>query len=325
MSVRNGSKYIAECIRSIQDQSYDNWELCVCDDASTDDTLSLLNEHAADDKRISVFENQSPDLIRALELAYSQSTGTFVTRMDADDLMPPKKLELLHFELSTQVNAAIATAKVRYFSDDGLLGAGYLKYERWINSLMDNNDHYEHIYQECVIPSPCWMMRRSDFDKCGAFSAQFYPEDYDLVFRCYRQQFNIVSSSEILHLWRDHSSRYSRNADHYQENDFLHLKWYYFRLLDFDEKRPLVVWGAGKKGKKLMRIINDPSVNWVCGNSNKVGHNIYGVLVKDESHLQTLCNPQIIVCLSSPLELQALKETLENSGLSINKDYYSFF
>jgi len=51
--------------------------------------------------------------------------------------------------------------------------------------LTAKGNNFQEIYKECVIPSPCWMIYRTDMDKCQAFLPNRYPEDYDLCFRFY--------------------------------------------------------------------------------------------------------------------------------------------
>ena len=58
MPAFNCEKYITRAITSIQNQTYLRWELLVCDDASSDGTLSIIRRFAMDDPRIQVHENR---------------------------------------------------------------------------------------------------------------------------------------------------------------------------------------------------------------------------------------------------------------------------
>ena len=64
--------------------------------------------------------------------------------------------------------------------------AEFFKYEKWINGLTLTGNNYTEIYKECVIPSPCWLIHRNDFENCDGFEPNIYPEDYDLTFRFYK-------------------------------------------------------------------------------------------------------------------------------------------
>ena len=58
----------------------------------------------------------------------------------------------------------------------------------------------------------------------------------------------------ILHYWRDRSNRISRTWAEYKDNRFYELKVKYFNQLDRDTSRELVIWGAGKNGKDLVKL-----------------------------------------------------------------------
>ena len=68
------------------------------------------------------------------------------------------------------------------------------------------------------------MVHREDFDKCGGFQSNIYPEDYDLAFRFYRKGLTPIKCDEVLHYWRDYANRTSRTHEHYSDNTFLDIK-----------------------------------------------------------------------------------------------------
>ena len=94
------------------------------------------------------------------------------------------------------------------------------------------------------------MVYKTDFDRCGGFTPNTYPEDYDLAFRFYKQGLKCIPSNEVLHHWRDYAVRTSRVDAHYAENSFLELKVNYFLELSHDKEKTIIIWGAGAKGKK---------------------------------------------------------------------------
>lgn len=308
MPVKNAGSYLKKCLQSIQFQSEANWELIAVNDGSTDSSFELLKSFAQEDERINVLHNSGSGIIDALRTAYSASIGQLITRMDADDRMAPEKLEVLSQNLVEHGKGHLATGLVEYFSESPL-GDGYRKYERWLNDLTRSGKNYEDIYKECVIPSPCWMVWREDLDRCGAFEPNTYPEDYDLCFRFYEQNRQVIPCNEVLHHWRDHASRTSRNDSNYADNRFLELKLNWFLKLDHNPQRPLVIWGAGTKGKWLAQqlVEKEIPISWICNNPKKIGHIIYGVEMMATSTLSNLENPQVIVTVANPQEQEELK------------------
>ncbi len=281
MPTKNAEKHIEACLDSIINQSYTNWELLIVNDHSTDSTRKIIEDFSKKDKRIFVFDNEGNGIIKALQLAYKNAKGNYITRMDSDDLMPFNKLALMYESIQKRPKSLV-TAYVKYISDHELK-AGYIYYQNWLNNLVDTNSHYKEIYKECVIPSPCWMLSRAVFEKCGAFNSDIYPEDYDLVFRFYKHKIPIVSLPKELHIWRDHQNRASRNDAHYSDNSFLDIKIKYFLELDYNQNKILVLWGAGKKAKDTARLLlkNKIEFLWACNNPNKINHCIYDVLMQD--------------------------------------------
>lgn len=325
MPVKNAEKHLTESIQSVLNQSITNWELIAANDHSNDSTPSILKYFSEIDKRIKVYTNEGSGIIQALRTAYKNSKGELIHRMDADDLMSKNKLEVLSSALSKGGKGSVATAKVSYFSD-GKLQDGYKKYANWLNKLCEENTHWSEIYKECVIASPNWLIHRSDLDECGAFLPNRYPEDYDLVFRLYENRLKVVSAKEVTHYWRDHEKRSSRNLEVYKDNDFFELKWHYFQRNEINSKRPLLIWGAGRKGKKLARLLNDLSIEyeWVSNNPKKHGKEIYEQIMQSFKVIIQKNNPQIIVAVGQLGAKAEIRRFLNTNQLIENKDFWFF-
>ena len=117
LPVRNAARFLTACIHSIENQSEKNWELIAIDDHSTDESLEILNSFMKKNpNQIHVFKNEGKGIIPALKLAYENSQGEFITRMDADDLMEKTKLETLKSLLEKNGRGFVATGLVKYFS-----------------------------------------------------------------------------------------------------------------------------------------------------------------------------------------------------------------
>lgn len=90
----NCGRFIAECIRSVQAQTYSNWEMLIVDDCSTDDTRTIVEKFVTEDKRIKYFcnkHNSGAALTR--NRALREACGRWVAFLDSDDLWLPEKLE----------------------------------------------------------------------------------------------------------------------------------------------------------------------------------------------------------------------------------------
>jgi len=326
LPVKNGRDFILRCISSFNDQVVDGCEteLVIVNDHSTDNTFSLV-EKQAEAGRVIVANNKGKGIIDALQTGYDLSSGNYISRMDADDVMPAKKLMRL-YEVLQKTNAHVATGKVKYFHlHEQRVGDGYRKYENWLNDIATNATYYNEIYKECVVASPNWLIRRRDFDRAGGFHGQ-YPEDYDLVFRWYAQNYIIQAVNEITHHWYDHETRVSRNDDHYKENNFFTLKLYWFFKVDFQKERGIVIYGAGNKGKFLAKRIQEETsdIVWCSNNPKKIGKSIYGIkLISDDEEIEKM-NRQIIVAIAVEEDKIKIKQRLVGAGLVEAKDFFFF-
>lgn len=96
MSNFNGSRYLEAAVTSVLSQSYRNLELIVVDDASEDDSLTILNRLRSGDKRLRLIardNNVGP--AGARNTALDAARGTWVAVVDADDLLHPRRIERL--------------------------------------------------------------------------------------------------------------------------------------------------------------------------------------------------------------------------------------
>ncbi|HLV39001.1 glycosyltransferase family 2 protein [Xanthomarina sp.] len=322
---KNTTEFLAECLESIQNQTYSHWELLIIDDGSTDKSYQLVTDFAEQDKRIKLFKNPGEGILPALQFALKKSTGTYITRMDSDDVMTSQKLEILLNNLLQHGKNHLATGLVSYFSEEGI-GDGYKSYEAWLNTLTQTGSNYSEIYKECVIPSPCWMVHKDDLLVCEAFNPKDYPEDYDLAFRFYKHHLKVIPCDHVLHLWRDYSSRTSRTHEHYAENYFLKIKLRYFLELDRDPSRPLVVWGAGFKGKSVAKSLIERQVDfiWICNNPKKIGKHIYNQELFGFNYLEELKQYQCIVAVANKTSQQSIRNFFKRHNKVAMTDYFFF-
>lgn len=325
MPVYNTANYLKECLDSIIRQTDENWELIAVDDFSTDQSYQILQEYATKDSRIKVLKNNQKGIIGALRVAFQYSSGQYITRMDSDDRMMPKKLEVLKDLLLKNGRGYVATGLVMYFADDELKN-GYKQYEAWLNDLTRSGTNFNAIYKECVIPSPCWMTHRADLISCGAFDHDDYPEDYDLCFRFYKNKLKVVGSSLTLHLWRDYPNRTSRTDERYSNQQYFDLKLKYFLDLDYDDSRPLIIWGAGRKGKELAKKLHQQKLPfyWLCNNRKKWGVEIYETKLQNFELLPHLWKPQVIVAVAAPDGKQEILQFMHENELRPGENYHFF-
>jgi glycosyltransferase involved in cell wall biosynthesis len=326
MAVKDTEPYLPACLDSIMTQTYVNWELIAVNDHSTDRTPEILANYAKKDTRIRVFNSEGQRLIPALQEGYKHVKGTLINRMDSDDKMPDYKLDIMVAEWLKHGKGTVIAGGTQHFVDEGEVGGGFLRYEEWLNDVARRHAHYEEIYKECVIPSHSWLIHKQDLDAAGAFNSEIYPEDYDLTFRFYKTKLKVAGLDSVLHYWRDRSNRISRTWEEYKDNRYFNLKVTNFYAIDRDLNRPLVLWGAGRNGKDMAKLLLDQedSFHWVCDNERKIGHNVYGIVLQHYDIVDTIKNPQIMIVVASPDGQNEIRNQLKVWDKKPVKDFWFF-
>lgn len=255
MPFKNAALWMAESLQTLRLQTYSRWELIAVDDGSTDESRTIVERFAEADDRVSVLTNRGIGIIPALQTGAARVKGAFLSRMDADDLMPPRKLEVL-LGAAIENPGALVTGRVKYFSDTEV-SAGYLNYEQWLNSCLLNNDFERFMYRECTVASPNWLLPVTVFHEIHVFEELRYPEDYHFILRLYAAGVPFAGVNEITHLWREHPDRTSRNSEHYEQRSFFNLKIDFWCDVERDSNRQTVIIGAGKKANYTVEVFKD--------------------------------------------------------------------
>lgn len=102
--VYNSEKYVGTCLKSLLEQTFDDFEAICINDGSTDSSLEILNTFKEKDARIKVFSKQNEGQGTARNFALEYAAGDFVLYLDSDDWLEKNALELLNKNLSSEVD-----------------------------------------------------------------------------------------------------------------------------------------------------------------------------------------------------------------------------
>ncbi|MEO8577411.1 MAG: glycosyltransferase family A protein [Gemmatimonadales bacterium] len=214
VTVYNREQYLDACLSSILSSSFQDFEVVVVDDGSTDRSVEIAERFARTDSRVRAFRNEKnlgdyPNRMRAAELA----RGTYIKYLDSDDLIYPHGLDVMVQAMSAKPNAVLALSHSRpeeaepypwelspaeawrkQFLGDGCMGCG---------------------------PSGA-IIRRAEFFEAGGFGAWGVLSDTDMWFRM-SARWPIVLLPPGLVWWRRHENQ-EFSKDHasrrYLENGF---------------------------------------------------------------------------------------------------------
>lgn len=188
-------QYLRECIESVMNQSYPNWELCLADDCSTDPAVrKVIKEYARKDKRIKyTFRKNNGHISRASNSALKLATGEWIGLLDHDDFLWPNAL----FEVAKLINEKPKTDFIYSdedkLSEDGLTHCDPFFKPGWSHDLLLSFNYITHFA----------VLKKSLVEKTGEFRAGYEgAQDYDLFLRATEQAKQIANVQTVLYSWR---------------------------------------------------------------------------------------------------------------------------
>ncbi len=217
ISVFNDEKFVEKSINSILQSDYDNFEVIVCNDCSTDKTKDILE--AIKDKRIKLFSNpKNCGLASSLNNCLQKATGKYIMRMDGDDeCLPHRMREQVDF-LENNPDIALCGGHVQIIDNN----------DQKIGVMKKNFDvTFKDIFKTSSFVHPSTMIRKSVLDEVGGYSVRKETrraEDFDLWCKIYQKGYKGVNLQKILIYYREDFSGYQKRKFKYRVDVFKLMK-----------------------------------------------------------------------------------------------------
>ncbi len=205
MASYNGAAYVEETVRSILDQTWRDLEMVVVDDGSEAPTLDILRRLAAADSRMRLVESAHQGQIGTLNLALASCRGTFVARIDHDDVAEPDRLARQLAYLETHPDVAAVGSELAFTDAAG----ARVKEKR--KDPMKRLRHAPLAFppKQVFLSGSTVMARRDLWQRAGGFRPEFKAaEDRDLCWRLAALG-AVVRLPEALIRYRVHDSNLS--------------------------------------------------------------------------------------------------------------------
>ncbi len=190
-------KYLTDCIRSVLNQTYKNWELCIADDSSTNEEVrSIIEEFAKKDDRIKYkFRDKNGGISAASNSSLELASGDFIGLLDHDDILLPNALFEVVLLLNEHREADFIYSDEDKFSKDGKNHSSHFFKPDWSPDLLFSSMYTGHFT----------VYRKEIVKKLGGFDSKFdFSQDYDLALRVSEITKNIFHIKKILYSWRAH-------------------------------------------------------------------------------------------------------------------------
>lgn len=191
--VYNGEKTIRETILSVLNQTYQNFEIVIINDGSTDSTLEVIS--SIPNPQIKVFSYPNTGVSASRNRGITLASGEYISFIDADDLWTPDKLEAQLKALQEHPQAAVAYSWTDWIDESGqvIYGGGHHQIA---------GEVYAHLFLGDFIEGGSnVLIRKSALDEVGVFDESInFSEDWELWLRlAARYQFEVVPRTQILY------------------------------------------------------------------------------------------------------------------------------
>lgn len=188
-------KYLEECISSVISQSYENWELCIVDDNSTDLTVrKIIKKYAKIDQRIKYnFNKSNENISKASNKAVKLANGEWLGFLDHDDYLWPNAL----YEIVKLINERPKTDFIYTdedkISEDGQNHCDPFFKPNWSPDTLRSFNYITHFT----------VLKKSLFNEVGGFTVGLEgSQDYDLILKATERAKSIAHIQKVLYSWR---------------------------------------------------------------------------------------------------------------------------
>lgn len=214
ITVYNKLPYLADCLTSLLNQTYTNWELILVDDASTDGSyefvLNWLNENEPLLRERGIYTIRLPrnsGYAAAITAGMYLSKGEFIAIQDADDLSHPERLAKQVRYLSQNPQIDLLGTNYEVFEDgkpERRMPVYWLKYGSQIGKVYAEGGH-------CICHGTV-MFRGKVFDQLGGHTRRIEgAEDYEFIAKVIKPGAkNVDNLREVLYYYRKHQKQRSR-------------------------------------------------------------------------------------------------------------------
>lgn len=215
MGIYNCAGTLPEAIDSILAQTYTDWELILCDDGSVDDTYAVAQRYRQrfPDKIILLKNERNMGLNYTLNRCLEYASGSFIARMDGDDISLPHRFEIELAALEAEPELAVVSCPMIYFDENGVFGQGSANCEYPRKEMLVHGPIHCH--------APC-MVRADAMRSVGGYSVErklLRVEDWHLWLKIYSSGGRGRNLSQQLYKMRDDRNAASRRRFRYRLNE----------------------------------------------------------------------------------------------------------
>lgn len=230
MGIYDCAPTLQEALDSLYAQTYQDFEIILCNDGSKDNTYELALENQKKHPNIVLLNNpHNMGLNQTLNNCLAVAQGEYIARMDGDDLCMPDRFETELRFLEEHPEYAIVSSPMEYFDENGTFGVGKG------HGVVTKKDF---LLGSPICHAPC-MVRKEAYDRVGGYTVAkelLRVEDYHLWFKMYAAGYKAYMLEKPYYRMRDDRNAKARRNWNGKKNQFrvkkmgfkmIGLPWYY--------------------------------------------------------------------------------------------------
>ena len=212
MGIYNCAGTLPQAVAAIQNQTYSNWELILCDDGSTDNTFEVAQHLAETDSRIILLRNaRNLGLNQTLNNCLAAATGCYIARMDGDDDCLPDRFEKQVALLETHPEFQITSSPMILFDETG----------EWGQTMLPEFPTPANVVEGTAISHAPVMLRKECMDAVGGYTVDkrmLRVEDVNLWIKLYAAGYRCCNIQQPLYRMRNDQNALNRRKYIYRVN-----------------------------------------------------------------------------------------------------------
>lgn len=204
----------ARAIDSVLNQTFQDFEFIICDDGSDSQFFHWLKRYCRKDARIRLLRNQkNRGLAAVLNRCLAYAAGTYIARMDADDVSKAERFEKQVMFLRQNGSYALAGCNVQLMDEDDRV---------WGERRLEQMPLKQSFLSTSPFVHPAVMIRRSVLEELHGYCELPWAlrvEDYELFMRLYARGYRGYNLQEVLFCYREGAQAYAKRRYRYRLNE----------------------------------------------------------------------------------------------------------
>lgn len=216
---RTPAEFLQQMIRSVQEQTYTNWELCIANASPGDENMKKILDKASEDARILVRElKENKGIAENTNEAFAMATGEFTGLLDHDDLLAPQALYRVVEVLQPDEKKDKNEKSIHAWKHAGRIDVVYSDEDKVTTDLSEHfQPHFKPDFNPDLLRSNNYIThffvaRTELIRQAGGFRREYDgAQDYDFIFRCVERAQAVRHIPDILYHWRTHKASTADN------------------------------------------------------------------------------------------------------------------